>query len=154
MQICLMFLQTGDNLPVSPDIYPEYGEPYPYQPVDSLSPYFWLTEGLFSLFSLAFFAFMIWMLIHCYRNIRQICIRVPLLNRKLRGWANYFCLGPVSRAYRAVDEHARHRLRQWLRAKHKVRGRVEARYPDRYLHEELGLTQLALRTHNLPWANT
>lgn len=80
--------------------------------------------------------------------------RVSLLNRKLRGWANYFCLGPVSKAYRAIDEHARHRLRQWLGAKHKVRGRVEARYPDRYLHEELGLLQLAPRTRHFSWANT
>ena len=80
--------------------------------------------------------------------------RVSLINRKLQGWANYFCLGPVSTAYRAVDEHARHRLRQWLRAKHKVKGRVEARYPDKRLHEELGLTQLALRTRTFSWANT
>ena len=80
--------------------------------------------------------------------------RISFLNRKLRGWANYFCLGPVSKAYRAVDEHARHRLRQWLRAKHKVQGRVEGRYPDRYLHEELGLLQLSLHTRDFSWANT
>jgi len=36
------------------------------------------------------------------------------------GWANYFCLGPVSKAYRAVESHACKRLRQWLCAKHKV----------------------------------
>ena len=36
------------------------------------------------------------------------------LNRKLRGWANHFCLGPVSKAYRAVDRHTRQRLRHWL----------------------------------------
>jgi hypothetical protein len=29
------------------------------------------------------------------------------LNRTMIGWANYFCLGPVSKAYRAVDQHAR-----------------------------------------------
>ena len=47
-------------------------------------------------------------------------IVVARLNRVLIGWANYFCLGPVSKAYRAVDQHARKRLRQWLCAKHKV----------------------------------
>jgi len=35
------------------------------------------------------------------------------------GWANYFCLGPVSQAYSAVDFHARRRLRRWLCDKHK-----------------------------------
>ena len=45
---------------------------------------------------------------------------VAQLNQMLLGWANYFCLGPVSQAYRAVDRHACHRLRQWLCGKHKV----------------------------------
>ena len=44
------------------------------------------------------------------------------LNRMMTGWANYFCLGPVSKAYRAVDAHARRRLRRWLCAKHKQPG--------------------------------
>ena len=30
---------------------------------------------------------------------------VGVLNRMLIGWANYFCLGPVSKAYSAVDQH-------------------------------------------------
>ena len=42
------------------------------------------------------------------------------LNRKLVGWANYFRLGPVSAAYRAIDQHVTRRLRQWLCRKHKV----------------------------------
>jgi hypothetical protein len=42
---------------------------------------------------------------------------VGTLNRMIIGWANYFCLGPVSKAYRAVERHARRRLRQWLCAK-------------------------------------
>ena len=61
---------------------------------------------------------------------------------------------PVSPAYRAIDEHLRYRLRQWLRAKHQLQGRVEARFPDAYLHGELGLTQLAPQTRRLPWATT
>src|ERR1017187_5030907 len=47
---------------------------------------------------------------------------VGALNRKLVGWSNYFCLGPVSKAYRSIDRHTAHRLRQWLCAKHKVAG--------------------------------
>ena len=44
------------------------------------------------------------------------------LNRMLVGWANYFSLGFVSKAYWSVDRYGRHRLRQWLCAKHTVRG--------------------------------
>jgi RNA-directed DNA polymerase len=40
--------------------------------------------------------------------------QVATLNRVLVGWANYFSLGPVSKAYRAVDSHARGRLRRWF----------------------------------------
>src|SRR5208337_3800256 len=78
--------------------------------------------------------------------------RVERLNRVLRGWSNYFCLGPVSKAYRSVDWHARRRLRQWLRAKHKVQSKGTARFPDEYLHQRLGLIQLELRTRDFPWA--
>ena len=78
--------------------------------------------------------------------------RVERLNRVLIGWANYFCLGPVSKAYRAIDSHARQRLRQWLRAKHKTPGRGTSRFPDEYLYQALGLVRLELRTRNFPWA--
>jgi group II intron reverse transcriptase/maturase len=78
--------------------------------------------------------------------------RVARINRLLGGWSNYFCLGPVSRAYRGVDRHARQRLRRWLRAKHKVQSKGTSRYPDEYLYQELGLIQLSRRTRDLPWA--
>jgi group II intron reverse transcriptase/maturase len=78
--------------------------------------------------------------------------RVARLNRMMIGWANYFYLGPVSKAYRVVDAHARYRLRQWLRAKHKVAGAGTARFPDEYLYRVLGLVRLELRTTNFPWA--
>ena len=78
--------------------------------------------------------------------------RVAKLNRKLRGWSNYFCLGPVSPAYRAIDRHARHRLRQWLRGKHKLQSRGTSRFPDARLHDEFGLIRLCDRPRSFPWA--
>jgi hypothetical protein len=78
--------------------------------------------------------------------------QVRRLNRMMVGWANYFCLGFVSKAYRAIDMHARHRLRQWLCRKHQTRGAGLSRYPARYLYETLGLAQLRGRTRNFPWA--
>ena len=78
--------------------------------------------------------------------------RTERLNRLLRGWANYFCLGPVSKAYRAVDAHVRRRLRQWLCRKHKTPGQGTARYPDTYLDEQLQLLRLAPLTASFPWA--
>jgi group II intron reverse transcriptase/maturase len=77
---------------------------------------------------------------------------VAELNRTLRGWGNYFCLGPVSRTYRAVDNHARHRLRQWLNRKHRSRGSHPVRQAPTYLHNKLGLLRLEGTTGNLPWA--
>lgn len=79
--------------------------------------------------------------------------QVARLNRILVGWANYFCLGPVSKAYRSVDRHATRRLRQWLRRKHKLQGSGTARFPDDYLFGTLGLARLSERTRNFPWAN-
>jgi len=79
---------------------------------------------------------------------------VAKLNRTMIGWANYFCLGPVSQAYQAVDQHARNRLLQWLCAKHKVLGSGTKRFPEKSLHEVLGLVCLHQRTSNFPWATS
>ncbi len=78
--------------------------------------------------------------------------KVGELNALLRGWGNYFCLGPVSKAYRVVDAHARDRLRWWLRKKHKVQGSGTGRFPNEYLYETLGLHRLETTTRSFPWA--
>ncbi len=80
--------------------------------------------------------------------------QVAIINRKLNGWSNYFRLGPVSNAYRAVDNHVKRRLRRWLCKKHKVRGAGTSRFPDDYLYQTIGLVRLSATTRNFPWANT
>jgi group II intron reverse transcriptase/maturase len=77
---------------------------------------------------------------------------VGQLNRKLTGWANYFCLGQVSPAYRLVSAHASQRLRRWLCEKSKGRRRRESRYSYQYVYSDLGLVYLPARTRNYPWA--
>jgi RNA-directed DNA polymerase len=77
---------------------------------------------------------------------------VEQLNRMLTGWANYFCLGAVSKAYSAVDLHARRRLRRWLCDKHHVPRPGYKRFPEASLHSVYGLVQLPHRTANLSWA--
>ena len=60
----------------------------------------------------------------------------------------------LDESYAAVDSHVRHRLRQWLCAKHKVPGQGTSRFPDEYLYQELGLARLSMRTRNFSWAKT
>jgi RNA-directed DNA polymerase len=77
---------------------------------------------------------------------------VEKLNRILTGWANYFCLGPVSKAYSEIDQHVRMRLRRWLCDKHKVQRPGYQRFPDSSLSGTFGLVNLPARTVSFPGA--
>jgi group II intron reverse transcriptase/maturase len=93
-------------------------------------------------------------LTHRYTRHENTAERVKLINRKLEGWRNYFTVGTVAGAWRAVDNHTRRRLRQWLCKKHQVEGRGFRRFPDEYLCQELGLTRLSVERRSNPWATT
>lgn len=69
---------------------------------------------------------------------------VGLLNRKIRGWANYFRLGPVSGAYDIVNRHVCQRLRRWLCLKHRDNGAGYTKFSDKVLREDYGLLDLRL----------
>jgi len=61
------------------------------------------------------------------------------LNRTVRGWANYFSYGSVSKARHGVELHVYHSVRDFLRRRHKVAGSGHRQFPAQRVFGELGV---------------
>lgn len=70
------------------------------------------------------------------------------LNRRLRGWAQYFNYGSRASAYQAVDRYVTARVRHFLRRRHHVPTRGTRRFFDVY--GELGVLSLGTLRRSSP----
>jgi RNA-directed DNA polymerase len=75
------------------------------------------------------------------------------LNRSLRGWSSYFCLGTPVAAFRSVDHYVRERVRAFLARRHKVAGRGNRRFTWDAIHRNHGVLCLERLPRPAPlWA--
>jgi len=70
------------------------------------------------------------------------------LNRRLRGWANYFVYGSRTRAYDALDRYVTGAVRQFLRRRHKVPTRGARQFAAVY--SEWGVLSLGMLRRSSP----
>lgn len=64
------------------------------------------------------------------------------LNARIRGWANYHCIGTRLLAYRALDNFVDEAVRNFLTRRHKVRTRGTRQFPTSKIFGELKVLRL------------
>jgi RNA-directed DNA polymerase len=64
------------------------------------------------------------------------------LNRKLKGWAQYFQLRRPWRVFHVVDEYVEDRVRHFLRKRHKVSSQGTRQFSTKRIYGELGVFRL------------
>ena len=88
----------------------------------------------------------------CPSNVAEWAEVARTLNRKLRGWGNYFSYGTTWQSYWAADWYVCDRVRGFLQRRHKVPTRGTRRFSDQYIYASLGV--LSLRTLRASTAKT
>jgi len=75
-------------------------------------------------------------------NLAPVADVVAGLNQVLRGWANYFSYGSVSKVRRNLDRYVYDRVRRFLQRRHKVQNRGTRHFPQEFVHGQLGVHAL------------
>ena len=75
-------------------------------------------------------------------NVSPMAKVVAVLNRKLRGWGNYFRYGSVLRTRHNLDRFVCERVRHFLVRRNKCPTRGNRRYPREYVFGTLGVVSL------------
>jgi RNA-directed DNA polymerase len=74
---------------------------------------------------------------------RELNAVVGDMNRRLRGWANYFRWGNSTEKFHQVDHYVHQRLAIWMSKKHKLRRKRNWDRFDWEWHKRIGVYQLA-----------
>jgi hypothetical protein len=72
------------------------------------------------------------------------------LNRRLRGWANYFRWGNSTEKFAHIDQYVHQRLAIWMGKKHKLRPRRNWRRFNSEWHQGIGVYQLVGKARPYP----
>ena len=72
------------------------------------------------------------------------------LNRTVRGWANYFTYGSVTKARSGVQRYLYRTVRRFLCRRHKVKGGGYRQFPDTRVCGELGVFSFARPVESRP----
>jgi RNA-directed DNA polymerase len=75
-------------------------------------------------------------------NVRPLATVVAVLNRKLRGWGNYFRYASVLRTRHKLDRFVCDRVRHFLVRRNKIATRGSRRYSREDVFGELGVVSL------------
>ena len=78
----------------------------------------------------------------------EASLLVKGLNRIVRGWANYFSVGAVTKAYKLISRYTIGGFRHWLGRKEKWKTKKYKQYPDQKLYQKYGLLDIMLLRPN------
>jgi hypothetical protein len=79
---------------------------------------------------------------------------VEALNRKIDGWANYFCLGPVTKPTEPWSNTPAGGFVSGCVCQTQRAGRGDTRFLQKALHQKFEWVRLTARTVSFPWATT